>query len=63
MKTYVTPDVCKQMRKNTDKLIDILNHSMTEMKVDVCWLKKIQGWEIGVLLAILGTIITIAIKV
>ena len=60
---YITTRTFNDVKENTDKLINILNHNITRMKVDICWLKKLQGWEIGIMLAILGAIITIAIKV
>jgi len=62
-KTYVEAKTFEGVRKNQDTLISVLNHSMTKIKTDVCWLKKIQGWEVAILTAILTAIIAIAIKI
>jgi len=59
---YVEAETFEAVRSNQDKLIKVLNHNMTKMKVDISWLKKLQGWQITLLVAILGAIITIAIK-
>lgn len=61
-KNYVNIRTFEDMRNNTNKLITVLNHNMTKMKVDISWLKMLQGWEIAILIAILTTIVTIAIK-
>ena len=60
---YIRTKTFNDMKHNTDKLISILNHNITKMKIDISWLKKLQGWQITLLIAILGAIITIAIKV
>jgi len=60
---YITTRTFNDMKVNTEKLIGILNHNMTKMKVDICWLKVLAGWQIGILVAILGAIITIAINI
>ncbi len=60
---YVDTKTFADIQTNTDRLIRILNHNMTSMKNDIGWLKKLQGWQIVILTAILGGIITIAIAV
>ena len=59
---YVKESTFKSIQRNTDKLIGILNHNMTKMRVDILWLKRLQGWQVVILAAILGGLITIAIK-
>ncbi len=63
VKKYVDTKTFEDIQKNTDKLIGILNHNMTSMRVDISWLKKLQGWQIVLLTAILGGIIVIAVAV
>jgi len=60
---YITTRAFNDMKNNTEKLINVLNHNMTKMKVDISWLKTLQSWQIALLIAILGTIVTIAIKI
>ena len=62
-KKYVEVNTFEDMRDNTTKLVDILNHSMTQVKNDIVWLKTLQGWQIGILVAILASIITVAIRI
>jgi len=59
---YVDPKDFRDFKSNTDKLIGILNHSMTEMKIDLCWIKKIIGWQTGLLTGIFVAIILGGIK-
>ncbi len=62
-KKYVETKTFKNIQENTDKLIGILNHNMTKMSIDISWLKKLQGWEVVILSAILAGIIAIAIAI
>ncbi len=62
-KKYVEVKIFEDVRDNQNNLIQILNHTMTKMKVDISWLKKLQGWQILLLIAILGAIVTIAVKI
>jgi len=63
VENYITTRAFNDMKNNTEKLINVLNHNMTKMKVDISWLKILQSWQIALLIAILGTIVTIAIKI
>ena len=63
VENYITTRTFDDMKKNTDKLIGILNHNMTRMKVDISWLKTLQTWQIMLLIGILGSIVTIAVKI
>ena len=63
VENYITTRAFNDMKNNTEKLINVLNHNMTKMKVDISWLKTLQSWQIALLIAILGTIVTIAIKI
>ena len=55
-RTYITALEFRDFSRNQDKLIGVLNHSMTKITVDVNWLKKLVGWQVGVLCAIAVTI-------
>jgi hypothetical protein len=67
----------KLSQKNFDKwckaqelLAEALNHRMTKIEkdvgtvsVDMRWIKKIQGWQAGLLSAIFMSLLGLAIKV
>lgn len=56
-RNYITATEFCDFSKNQDKLIKILNHSVTKITVDVCWLKKLVGWQVGLMGAIGVTIL------
>lgn len=62
MKGYITANTFDEFNKNQRKLIDVLNHSVTELKIDVSWLKRLQFWQLGILGAILITLLTVVIR-
>lgn len=52
-----------------DKLVDLMNHNVTtikegmvEIKIDVCWLKRLFYTMIGFLGVVGGSLLTIALK-
>jgi len=51
-KKYIDAKTFGDFKANQDKLIQALNHSMTKLSVDVSWLKKINGWQLGVISAL-----------
>ena len=55
---YITAMEFSDFGKNQAKLIGILNHNMTKLSTDVCWLKKLVGWQVGLMVAIGASIIT-----
>jgi len=57
---YITAIEFNDFGKNQAKLIGILNHNMTKMVTDVAWLKKLVGWQVGLIIAIgAGVILSI----
>lgn len=48
--------------ENQDRLIEVLNHSMTNVKNDVGWLKKLAFWEAGLLASIFLTLLSIVLN-
>ena len=61
-KGYITAVEFCDFTKNQDKLIGILNHSITKLSVDVCWLKRFVGWQVGLVSAIAVTVLLGFIK-
>jgi len=70
---YIDAQTFEDFKTNQTTLIEILNHNMTklgtdftELRTDVTWLKAGGKWALGILgsifLALLGTLIAIAIK-
>lgn len=59
---YITPIEFNDFKKNQDRLINVLNHNMTKITVDVNWLKQLVAWQVGLLAAIGVTIICGFIK-
>ena len=55
---YITALEFGDFSLNQSKLIGILNHNMTKLSTDVCWLKKLVGWQVGLMVAIGASIIT-----
>ena len=65
---YIDAKTFKEFCNNQEKLIGILNHRMTgiensttSIKVDVAWLKKSLWVIIGLVMAILATVLTKAV--
>jgi len=59
-RTYITALEFNDFSKNQSKLIGILNHNMTKISTDVAWLKKLQGWQVGLISTIgAGVILSI----
>ena len=50
----------KLTQENFDKLVELMNHNITEIKIDVKWLKKSFGIILGFIGGMLLTLITIA---
>jgi len=50
MENYINAKTFKDFCKNQKKLIDILNHNMTKIQVDVAWIKKILWIIFGVVI-------------
>lgn len=48
--------------ENQDRLIEVLNHSMTNVKNDVRWLKKLAFWEAGILTSIFLTLLSVVLN-
>jgi len=59
---YVEPQDFTDFKKNTDSLIEILNHSMTELRIDVSWIKKLLTWQMGMFSALIVAVIIGGIK-
>ena len=49
---YIDAQTFCDFKENQAQLIQTLNHSMTKLSVDVSWLKKINGWQLGVISAL-----------
>ena len=56
-KHYINVKTFDEFKKNQKELIDILNHSMTKVKSDISWLKRLSGWQVGLLTVILASLI------
>ena len=54
VRNYITAKEFSDFSKNQRELINILNHSMTKIMVDVSWLKKLG---IAILVVIIGAAI------
>jgi hypothetical protein len=50
---YVKADTFNKFVDNQKQLIQILNHSMTELLTDVKWIKKTIWWIMGVFSALI----------
>jgi hypothetical protein len=59
---YLDEQTFDTFKRNQEKLIEILNHNMTKVQVDVNWLKKGMGWMIGFMASIFLAILGILIK-
>ena len=62
VRQYITEKVFSEFSENQRELVDILNHNMTKLSVDVSWLKKLVSWQIGLLGAITIAVVTTFIK-
>ena len=62
MTRYIYQKTFQDVKSNQDKLIEILNHSISVMKRDIGWIKKIQGWQVAMITAIFISLIGILIK-
>ena len=58
---YIKVNEFKDFKRNQERLIGVLNHNTTILKNDVSWLKKLSGWQIGILTGILVAILSAAI--
>jgi hypothetical protein len=58
---YITADTFEMMCKNQTELIDIMNHRLTKMEVNVSWIKKLMNVQTtlltGTFLALLGIMV------
>ena len=52
----------KLTQESFDKLVELMNHNITEIKTDIKWLKKGYGVVIGFIGGMLLTLATIAFK-
>lgn len=59
---YLDEQTFDTFKRNQEKLIEVLNHNMTKVQVDVNWLKKGMGWMIGFMASIFLAILGILIK-
>ena len=60
---YLEEETFEAFKCKQEKLIDILNHNMTSVKIDVGRLKKGMGWMIGFMASIFLALMGILIKV
>ena len=60
MREYINAVEFNDFKRNQDKLIQILNHNVTQLTNDVSWLKRLTGWQIAVLTAIFATLLGVA---
>jgi hypothetical protein len=60
---YLEEQTFEAFKCNQEKLIEILNHNMTRVQVDVNWLKRGMGWMIGFMASIFLALMGILIKV
>jgi hypothetical protein len=73
---YIDARTFCDFKKNQEELVQVLNHNITELAkqskvtaesnlklaVDVAWLKKINGWQLGVISALtIGLIVKMVI--
>jgi hypothetical protein len=49
---YITQTCFEDMSKNLTQLIEVLNHRMTSLELDVSWIKKLGYYICGTLTAI-----------
>jgi hypothetical protein len=65
MVEYIKPREFKDFAANQGKLINLLNHRMTLLEVDVKWIKKIMSIQTalmtGMFLSLLGVLIKVII--
>jgi hypothetical protein len=54
---YIEAKTFSDFKENQDQLIKVLNHNMTKMSVDISWMKKLIGWQLGIIAALTITII------
>lgn len=57
--SYVNAKDFGDFKKNQNKLIDILNHNMTQMSTDVNWIKSWMKWAMGIFASLFITLITV----
>lgn len=61
--SYIKAETFEDFKDNQNKLINILNHNMTAITVDIKWLKKIMGWQIILIATITATVIVGFLKI
>jgi len=49
---YVSAKTFNRFVDNQEKLIEVLNHSMTKISTDVVWIKKTLWWIMGIFSAL-----------
>jgi CRISPR/Cas system CSM-associated protein Csm2 small subunit len=52
MGQYVSAKTFNRFVDNQEKLIEVLNHSMTKISTDVAWIKKTLWWIMGIFSAL-----------
>ena len=62
MEHYIDAKKFEDFASNQRKLIDILNHRMTKLEVDVKWMQKIMSIQTGLLTGIFICLITLVFK-
>lgn len=75
-KKYIDAKTFEDFKCNQDKLIEVLNHNMTELtkqsqrtsdsniklSIDVSWLKKIMGIQTGLMTGVFLALLGIVLK-
>jgi len=59
---YVENKDFKDMSENIERLINVLNHRVTKLEVNVNWLKRFAATQTGLLIAIFLAILGLAFK-
>ena len=54
---YVDVKTFEDVKQNQAELINVLNHNMTKLSIDVTWLRQISKYQIGFLATITAGII------
>jgi CRISPR/Cas system CMR-associated protein Cmr1 (group 7 of RAMP superfamily) len=55
-KKYLDAKEFKEFKTNQETLIKVLNHNMTRLSNDVSWLKKLNGWHLGLVATLTITV-------
>lgn len=58
---YLSQEDFEDFKINQNKLIQILNHNMTKMSVDVGWIKSWMKWSMGIFSTLMTALIGVNI--